>query len=119
TSWSRRTGRCRHRFCAASGQTAPSSWVQRLSDRTWSKLESGPEGPVVQQEPSEQWLPAAEHGAPLRRAAQAARGRSGKPIGQGRELLVDRVGVNELRIGEVTGNATSRSWRITSARHLG
>jgi hypothetical protein len=94
-------------------------WVQRLSDRTWSKLESGPEGPVVQQEPSEQWLPAAEHGAPLRRAAQAARGRSGKPIGQGRELLVDRVGMNELRIAEVAENATSRSWRLTSATPLG
>ena len=45
-------------------------WVQRLSDRTWSKLDLGPEGPVVQQEPSEQWLPAAEHGAPLGRTLQ-------------------------------------------------
>ena len=94
-------------------------WAQRLSDRTWSKLDSGPEGPVVQQEPSEQWLPTAEHGAPLRQAAQAARGRSGKPIGGGRELVVDRVGANELRIAEVAENTTSRSWRITSATPLG
>jgi len=35
-------------------------WAQRLSDRTWAKLAAGPTGPVVQQQPSEQWLPVAE-----------------------------------------------------------
>jgi hypothetical protein len=94
-------------------------WAQRLSDRTWSKLDSGPEGPVVQQEPSEQWLPAAKDGAPLQPAGQAARGRPGKPIGHGRDLLVYRVGTTELRVAEVAENATVRSWRITSSTPLG
>ena len=94
-------------------------WVQRLSDRTWSKLVVGPDGPVVQQQPSEQWLPAGEHGAALGRAAQAARGRPGRPLANGRDLVVQRVGAGELRLAELAGNATVRAWRITSATALG
>src|SRR5207244_5384838 len=82
-------------------------------------LDSGPDGPVVQQEPSEQWLPAAEHGAPLSRPAQATRGRSGKPVGRGHELVVERTGTGELRLADVVGSAAVRSWRITSATPLG
>src|SRR5207244_13234011 len=94
-------------------------WAQRLSDRTWSKLDSGPDGPVVQQEPSGQWLQAADDGAPLPRPAQAARARSGKPVGRGHELVVDRIGAGELRLADVVGSAAVRSWRITSAAPLG
>jgi hypothetical protein len=94
-------------------------WTQRLSDRTWSKLDVGPSGPVIQQQPSELWLPAGENGRGLGRAAQAARGRPGKPAPDGRELLVDRIGTDELRLGELTGNVPVRSWRITSDTPLG
>jgi hypothetical protein len=85
--------------------------TQRLSDRTWSKLAVGPDGPVVQQQPSEQWIPAADRGE--------ARARPGRPLENGRELLVQRIGVGELRLAEVAGNAAVRAWRITSSTPLG
>jgi hypothetical protein len=94
-------------------------WAQRLSDRTWAKLGAGPVGPTVQQQPSEQWLPVAEHGAALGRSAQAAHGRPGRPFAGGREVLVERVGGGELRLAELAGNVLLRSWRITSATPLG
>jgi hypothetical protein len=94
-------------------------WAQRLSDRTWAKLAVGPAGPVVQQQPSEQWLPVAEHGAALGRAAQAGHGRPGRPFANGSEVVVERVGSAELRLAELVGNAVARSWRITSATPLG
>ena len=94
-------------------------WTQRLADRTWAKLALGPEGPAVLQQPSEQWLPAAEQGTALDRGAQAARGRPGRPLAHGREVVVDRVGSGELRIAELAGNAVVRSWRITSETPLG
>jgi hypothetical protein len=94
-------------------------WVQRLSDRTWAKLAAGPLGPTVQQQPSEQWLPVAEHGAALDRPAQAVRGRPGRPFANGREVVVERVGAGELRLAEIAGDALVRSWRITSTTSLG
>jgi hypothetical protein len=94
-------------------------WAQRLSDRTWSKLAAGPTGPVVQQQPSEQWLPVADHGAALDRAAQAGRGRPGRPFANGREVVVERVGSGELRLAELAGDAVVRGWRIISATPLG
>ena len=94
-------------------------WTQRLSDRTWAKLAVGPTGPVVQQQPSEQWLPVAEHGAALDRVAQAGRGRPGRPFTDGREIVVERVGSGELRLAILVGAMVVRSWRITSATPLG
>ena len=94
-------------------------WAQRLSDRTWAKLVAGPTGPVVQQQPSEQWRPVAEHDAALDRTAQARHGRPGQPFAGGREVVVERVGVGELRLAEAMGDAVVRSWRITSATPLG
>jgi len=94
-------------------------WAQRLSDRTWAKLAAGPAGPVVQQQPSEEWLPVAEHGVALARAAQAGRGRPGRPFADGREVVVERVGAGELRLAELVGDAVVRSWRIISATPLG
>jgi hypothetical protein len=94
-------------------------WAQRLADRTWAKLAAGPAGPVVQQQPSEQWLPAAESGAALGRAAQGRHGRPGRPFANGREVVVERVGAGELRLAELAGAAVVRSWRVTSATPLG
>ena len=52
----------------------------------------GPDGPVVQQQPSEQWLPAAETGKPLTRAEQArARTRRHAASRNGRDVVVERV----------------------------
>jgi hypothetical protein len=94
-------------------------WAQRLSDRTWAKLVAGQTGPLVQQQPSEQWLPVAEHGAALGREAQARHGRTGQPFANGREVVVERIGPAELRLAELVGNVVVRSWRITSATPLG
>ena len=94
-------------------------WAEPLSDRTWAKLEVGPDGPVVQQQPSEQWLPVAAGGIPLDRKAQAQRGRPGRPLAHGRELVVQRVGAGELRLAELAGNAITRAWRVRSATPLG
>jgi hypothetical protein len=94
-------------------------WAQRLSDRTWAKLVAGPVGPTVQQQPSEQWLPVAEHGVALDRPAQAGRGRPGRPFANGREVVVERVAVGELRLAELVGNVVLRSWRVRSATPLG
>ena len=94
-------------------------WAQALADRTWAKLALGPDGPTVQQQPSEQWLPAAERGAALTRPAQSARGRPGRPFAGGREVIVARVGSGELRLADVTGNTIKRGWRITSATPFG
>jgi hypothetical protein len=94
-------------------------WTQRLADRTWAKLAIGPDGPAVQQQPSEQWLPVAARGAALARSEQSMRGRPGRPFTGGREVIVDRVGSGELRLAEVVGNTTRRGWRITSETPLG
>ena len=73
----------------------------------------------MQQEPSEEWLPVAEHGAALARKAQAGRGRTGRPFANGREVVVERVGGDELRLAELAGDAVVRSWRVTSTTPLG
>ena len=93
--------------------------AQRLSDRTWAKLVAGPEGPVVLQEPSEQWMPLAANGAALDRTTQAKGGRAGKPTRRGREMVVERTGEGELRLADVRGNAVLRAWQVTSATPLG
>jgi hypothetical protein len=94
-------------------------WAQKLSDRTWAKLEEGAGGPVVLQQPSEQWMPVAEAGVPLTRAEQSHSAHAGRPLGNGHDILVDRVGTNELRLAEVGGQAVLRAWRVTSETPLG
>jgi hypothetical protein len=86
-------------------------WAQKLADRTWAKLGRGAR---VLQEPSEQWMPVADDGDALSRANQMRAAHSAH-----HNLLVDRVGTDELRIAEVRGNAPLRSWRITSDTPLG
>jgi hypothetical protein len=100
----------------ASGQllsTAP------IEDRTWSQLREGAEGPEVQQEPSEQWMPVRRGLVPLAQAAQARGGHPGRTLAGGRELVVFRTGVSEARVAEVAGAHVTRAWRITSATPLG
>jgi hypothetical protein len=94
-------------------------WAQELADRTWAKLAVGPGGPVVQQQPSEQWRPLADHGRALDRGAQAAHGQTGRPLAHGRELVVERRGSAEIRLAEVAGDAVVRGWRIVASTPLG
>jgi hypothetical protein len=90
-----------------------------IADRTWSQLREGPQGPEVQQEPSEQWLPAALGSRPLTRAAQASSGHPGRSLPNGRELVVFRAGTSEARVAELAGSRVKRAWRIVSATPLG
>lgn len=90
-----------------------------IADRTWSQLREGPQGPEVQQEPSEQWLPAAPGHRSLSRTAQASGGHPGRTLPNGRELVVFRAGTSEARIAEVDGARVRRAWRIVSATPLG
>jgi len=95
-------------------------WSQTLADRTWAKLAHGLSGPVVLQQPSEQWLPVAEQGTPLTRSAQARAAHDGKPFAHGQEVIVERVGESEVRIAETAGRSqVLRAWRITSDTPLG
>jgi hypothetical protein len=94
-------------------------WSQPLAQRTWSKLVHGPNGPLVQAQPAEQWLPLARDGAPVAAAAQVRGAELGRALGAGRELVVDRVGTSELRIAETAGHVLRRSWIVTSAIPLG
>jgi hypothetical protein len=96
-----------HRYRADGSE----QWAQKLAERTWAKLERGPE---VLQEPSEQWMPLAGNGGPLTRAEQRRAGHTAHHA-----LLVDRVGDDELRVAQLRGNALLRSWRITSDTPLG
>jgi hypothetical protein len=91
-------------------------WTQVLADRTWAKLSRGP---VVLQQPSEQWMPLADNGAPLTRAQQKRAAHTARRLANGHGLVVDRVGNGDLRIAELRGNALLRSWRITSETPLG
>jgi len=90
-------------------------WKAPIADRTWSQLRVGPQGPEVQQEPSEQWMPAPR----LTPAAQASRGHPGRTLASGKELVVFRAGTSEARIAEVSGGRVKRAWRIVSATPLG
>jgi hypothetical protein len=91
-------------------------WAQKLADRTWAQLVRGP---TVLQQPSEQWMPVAENGAPLSRERQKRGAHTAKHLANGHTLLLDRVGEGELRVAELRGNAAVHAWRITSETPLG
>jgi hypothetical protein len=90
--------------------------AEALPERTWSQLRMSPDGPVVHQEPSEQWLRAAPT---LDRAEKIRSGRAGRPLADGSELVVLRTGVGELRLARVVGGRVRSAWRILSDTPLG
>jgi hypothetical protein len=93
--------------------------ARHIAERTWSQLRIGPRGPVVQQEPSEQWMPAADGATPLDRGAQARAATSGRPLADGSQLVVLRVGTGEVRLARVAGDQVRASWRVVSDTPLG
>jgi hypothetical protein len=90
-----------------------------IADRTWSQLRDGPQGPEVQQEPSEQWMPVHKGRAWLTRTAQARSGHPGRTLPNGNELVVFRAGTSEARVAELAGGHVRRAWRIVSETPLG
>jgi len=78
----------------------------------------GPDGPLVLQRPSHHWMPVLVAGVPASQAAQRSRGRGGRRLQAGGEVVVHRVW-NELRLALLVGGSITRSWRITSETPLG
>jgi hypothetical protein len=78
----------------------------------------GADGPVALEYPAGQWMPVIDNGAGVSEQTQRARGRSGRPLANGDELVTEREG-NELRLAQVSASGVRRSWRITSDTALG
>jgi len=92
------------------------SW--HVAEDQASALAIGPGGPVALQYPAGQWMPVAERGAGLTAPMQRVRGRSGRPLPGGDELVSQREG-DEVRIALVGPAGVLRGWRITSQTPLG
>jgi hypothetical protein len=89
-----------------------------IAEREAAQIRIGPEGPVVLQRPSHQWMPLMVAGRPASQAEQRRRARVGRQLRSGGEVVVLRHG-NELRVALLARGALVRSWRITSATPLG
>ena len=88
-----------------------------IAERTSSQIRHGPSGPVVLQQPSEQWMPIASGGSPLGPELQRRRGRSGRPLRGGGEVIVLRRD-NEIRVALAGPAGVRRSWRVASETAL-
>jgi len=93
--------------------------ARHIADRTWSQLRIGPRGPIVHQEPSDQWMPATDGATPLDRAAQVRAGTAGLPFGDGSHLVLLRSGAAEVRVARIVDGAVRTSWRVVSRTPLG
>jgi hypothetical protein len=101
------------RFDSYGGELEPTE----IAERTSSQIRQGPSGPVVLQQPSGQWMPIASAGSPVEADLQRRRGRSGRPLRGGGEVVVLRRG-NEIRVALAGPPGARRSWRITSETAL-
>ena len=82
-----------------------------------SQIRIGPNGPVVLQHPSGQWMSAAIDGRPLPPSDQRRSGRAGRPLPGGSEIVILRRG-NEIRAALVGASGVRRAWRVTSETPL-
>lgn len=101
------------RFDSYGGELEPTE----IAERTSSQIRQGPSGPVVLQQPSGQWMPIASAGSPVGPEIQRRRGRSGRPLRGGGEVVVLRRG-NEIRVALAGPAGVRQSWRITSETAL-
>ena len=83
-----------------------------------SQIRVGPDGPIVLEQPSNQWMPAVLDGQPASAAQQRAHGRSARPLRGGGEVVVRRLG-SQIRVALLGDGALRRAWRITSTTPLG
>lgn len=88
-----------------------------IAEPTSSQIRIGPDGPVALQHPSGQWMPVASGGSPLGAAGQRSRGRAGRLIPGGREIVILRQ-LNEIRVALRRANGRQQAWRITSKTRL-
>lgn len=82
-----------------------------------SQVRVGPEGPVVLQSSSAQWMPAAQDGRPLGVGKQNNAAELGRPLSDGRKIVILRHG-NEVRIALVGSAGVQRAWLVTSKTPL-
>jgi hypothetical protein len=92
--------------------------VIETAERTPTQIRLGPNGPVVLEQTSHQWMPVTVGGEPASPAVQRARGHSGRPLRGGGEVVVLRRD-NEILVALVDSGAVRRSWRVTSDTALG
>jgi hypothetical protein len=84
-----------------------------------AQVRIGPAGTaVVRRQQSAQWQAIARDGNPLPASTRAASGRPGRPLKDGRELVVLRTG-DEIRVALTGARGRVRSWVIASATSLG
>ena len=88
-----------------------------IAEPTSSQIRIGPEGPVTLQHPSGQWMPVASGGSPLGADGQRRRGRAGRLLSGGREIVILRH-QNEIRVALRRANGSRLSWRVTSETPL-
>ena len=87
------------------------------AERTSSQIRIARDGALVLGHPSHQWMPVTVGGVPASRDAQLRRGRVGRLLRSGGEIVLFRH-ANELRVAMISGRNTTRSWRLTSATPL-
>jgi hypothetical protein len=87
------------------------------AERGPAQIRMGPDGPLVLQRPSNQWMPALVAGTPASPAAQRSRGRDARRLRTGGEIALLRR-ANELRLARIAGGSIAQSWHITSETSL-
>jgi hypothetical protein len=87
------------------------------AEPTVSTLRIGATGPQALEYPAAQWMPIAIDAADASGTTQLAKGRSGRAVAGGREIVAQREG-NEARVALVGPTGVVRSWRIRSATPL-
>jgi hypothetical protein len=87
------------------------------AERTSSQIRMAPGGPLVLSHPSHHWTPVTLGGVPASPEAQLRRGRAGRRLRSGGEIVVFRH-ANELRLATISGQGTT-GWRLTSSTQLG
>jgi hypothetical protein len=82
-----------------------------------SQVRTGPDGPVVLQHPSHQWMPVADGGVPTPPRDQRRNGRIGRPLRLGTEIVVLRR-EHDILAAVVSNRGVGRSWRVASGTPL-
>ena len=92
--------------------------VVETAERGPAQLRIGPNGPVVLQRPSHQWMPVGETNSPIEPREQRRKARAGRPVRSGGEVVVLRRDGGILA-ALVSNGRVQRSWNVASDTPLG
>jgi len=87
------------------------------AERTSSQIRMAQDGALVLGHRSHHWMPVTVGGVPASPEVQLRRGRDGRSLRTGGEIVLFRH-ANELRVAMISGRSMTRSWRLTSATPL-